>query len=396
MIQIVSSLTDPIVIAYNIGMVLIFLVWIYQDKLPMKQILLKGRLLYWYIFSFSWLIFSVFANFLFLGSDVDDAIISGTKAFVNTGVNPYANKVVVHLLNNEVVLGLYHYFPSDLFAYSFIYTICKPFLPLIPHISLHFFSYSVQLNIALENSWFVFGNFVFLTIAYFFVKKILDPVEHKRLVPIYIFITAFFLFTNSSLLVLYFAIGFYLLKKSLYSSGITAYVLAAGVKYITGLLLFVQIVEEMLMVRKVSDLKFLKPYIIGSVVFIVLIIPFHIDKVLNATFLYQLEVNSRSEVAGIYGPALIEIVLQFGLLDYFSIIFIISCIISIYVAFRYGKSTYEREMILSFLFMFILPFYGTELFIVPLFLWLFKLFDVELNFPDTSSYFKENKILSEQ
>ena len=381
MIQINDTITDPIVILYNLGMLCIILLWVYQDKLTLKKIITTGNLVYWYIFSFIWLIFSVIANFTFLGSDVDDAIISGTEAFVNTGANPYAKNVVVHLLDHQVVLGLYHYFPSDLLVYSLVYSVFKPINSVFPF---------------LKNSWFVVGNMLFLTISYFFVKKILDQVAHKRLIPIYIFITAFFLFTNSALLVLYFTIGFFFLKKvSNHNAGITAYILAAGVKYITGLLLFVQMIEEFMHVKKISDLKFLKPYIIGTV-FSILIAPFGFYNMINATFLYQLEVSSRSQVAGIYGPILIEVVLLFNLLDYFSIIFIIAVIISIIITFKLGKTTYEREMILSLCFMLILPFYGTELAIVPLLLWLFKLFDVELNFPETSSYFKEKNMQSEQ
>ncbi len=381
MFQVTQTITNPFVIIYNLGVIATIFLWIYQDKVHLKNIITEGNLTYWWFFSIAWLFFSVIANFFFLQSDVDDAIISGTMAFVNNGANPYAQNVVVHLLNNHVVFGLYHYFPTDLFVYSIVYIICKPALVTFPF---------------LKNSWFVFGNIVFLTIGYFFLKKILDKVEHKRLIPIYIFVTGFFLFTNSSLLVLYFTIGFYLIKKlswhnTQYYIGITAYIFAAGVKYITGLLLFVQIVEEFSHVRKIKDLAFLKPYIFGSILFAILIIPFGFYNMLNATFLYQLETSSRSQVAGIYGPILIELVLLFNLLNYYSIIFIIAAFISVLISFKFGKTTYEREIILSFCFLLILPFYGTELTVVPLLLWLFKLFDVELNFPETSFYFNNQK-----
>ena len=374
MIQITDTITNPFVIIYNVGVLLTILLWIYQDKVHLKKIITEGKLIYWYIFSFLWLIFSVLANIFVLKSDVEDAIISATKSFVNNGTNVYKYNVVTHLLNNQVVLGLYHYFPSDLLIYSTIYIFCKPIINVFPF---------------LKDSWFVFGNALFLTIGYIFVKKIVNQVEHKRLVPVYIFVTAFFLFTNSALLVMYFTMGFYLIKKlSMHNSGITAYIFAAGVKYITGLLLFVQIIEEFMHVRKLEDLKFLEPYIIGSIIFAILIAPFGFYNMLNATFLYQLEVSKRSQLAGIYGPLLIELVLEFNLLNYFSFIFIIASIISIFISFKLGKTTYEREIILTFCFLLILPFYGTELTIVPLLLWLFKLFDVELNFPETSSYFK--------
>ena len=103
--------------------------------------------------------------------------------------------------------------------------------------------------------------------------------------------------------------------------------------------------------------------------------------------MFQLAITERSQVAGIYGPILIEAVLVFNLLDYYAIIFAIASLLSIIIALKYGKNTYEKEMILSFLFMMILPFYGTEMLIVPIFLWLFDIFGVQLNFPETSVHF---------
>jgi hypothetical protein len=371
MIQLIDSISNPVVILYNIGVIVVFFLWIYREKVPLKKIVNNGKLEYWIIFSVFWFIFSVFANIYFLPSDVDDAIISGTKAFVLNGANPYSENVVVHLLDHQEVLGLYHYFPSDLLVYSIIFIVLSPIDTLFPF---------------MVNSWFIIGNFFFLCLGYLFVRKILLDVADKRLIPVYIFVTSFFMFSNSALLVLYFVIGFYLIKRlSRYNTGITSYILAAGVKYITGLLLFVQISEELVKIRKISEIKLLIPYFIGSFVFFILILPFGVYNVLNATFLYQIEVNARSQVAGIYGPILIEFVLIFNLLEYYTIIFLIATIISIYIAFKFGKSTYERQMILSFLFMMILPFYGTELTIVPLLLWMFQLFDVELNYPESSS-----------
>lgn len=372
MIQITDLLTDPIVLLYNIGIIGLFVVWIFQDRTKLKKIFTEGSIKNWWIFSSIWFIFSLFANFFVLGSDVDDAIISGAIAFVN-GANPYAQKVVVHLLPSGEVLGLYHYFPSDLLVYGAGYLFFRPYQESFPF---------------LLNSWFFLSNCIFLALGYLFTRKILDEVEDKRLLPIYIFVTCFFLFSNSSLLVLYFTMGFYFIKKlSRYNLGITAYILAAGVKYITGLLIFVQIVEEILHVRSIKELKLFIPYITGSIIFFIIILPYGLYNMLNATILYQIEVNARSQVAQTYGPILINVVLILDLYKFFSIIFGIAVIVSILLTWRFGKTTYEREMILSFLFMLILPFYGTELLIVPILLWVFQLFGVELNFPETSSHF---------
>lgn len=378
MFQLPVSFTDPIVILYNIGIIALFALWFIQDRIPvLKRIITEGNLKNWYVFSSLWFIFSIIANFFFLQSDVDDAVISGAVAFVN-GHNVYAGPCnpgtcyVVHLLPSGPVLGLYHYFPSDLLIYSFIYYIYRPLLSIFPF---------------LRDSWFFIANVIFLFIGYLFVRKILDHVEDRRLIPIYVFVTCFFLFSNSSLLVMYFTIGFYCLKKlSMKKLGITAYVLSAGVKYITGLILFVQFVEEGMKVKSIEDLKFLIPYIVGSIVMLIIILPFGLGNMINATILYQVG-PQRSQVAGIYGPILIEIILLFNILNLFTYIFIISIVVSIVLAFKIGKTTYERQMILCFLFMLILPFYGTELLIVPLLLWMFKLFGVEYNVNNGSTNF---------
>ena len=273
-----------------------------------------------------------------------------------------------HLLPSGEVLGLYHYFPSDLLVYSLVYFIYRPFQELFPF---------------LLNSWFFIANVIFLVIGYFFARKILGPVEDKRLIPVYIFVTSFFLFSNSSLAALYFIIGFYCLKKlSMKKTGITSYVLSAGVKYVAGLLILVQFIEEAIKIKSIKDLKFIIPYIIGALVIFILVFPFGIGNVFSATILYQGDINYRGQVAGIYGPILIELVLLFNVLSYFTYIFIIMAILSVVLAFKFGKSTYERQMILCFLFMLILPFYATELAVVPLLLWMFKLFDAEFNVSD--------------
>ena len=117
---------------------------------------------------------------------------------------------------------------------------------------------------------------------------------NKRLLPPYIIVTCMFLFSNSSLMVLYFVFGYYFFKvRNNAYFGVLFYILAAGVKYMTGLFLLVHFIEEVSHTKKKEDLRFLKPYLLGSVIFLITIMPFGILNVLNATFLYQGDVSTR-------------------------------------------------------------------------------------------------------
>ena len=49
-------------------------------------------------------------------------------------------------------------------------------------------------------------------------------------------------------------------------------------------------------------------------------------------------------------------------------------LIAVLITFWRTRDIYERQMVLCFVVMFILPFFGTELFVVPLFLWIFNQF----------------------
>lgn len=379
---------DILPIIYNVGIFTILVLWLTRKNHSLETWVRTANIkLLWIIF-FIIFIFSFLANLSFLGSDVDDAVISGTMAFVNQGINPYmlnpatGHGVVIHYdrAGNQI-LGLYHYFPTDLFIHSFMYLL---------------FGFLGQIDPALGSAWFLLGNLIFVGAGYVFARKIVD-IDDLQLFPIYGILTSFFLFSNSSLAILYFLAGFYLLKKAyektqpiLYDLGILGYIFSAGVKYATGLLLIILFLEELFTVRKWQDLKAFRPYVIGSIILLVIIIPFGTFDVLKATFLDQGEITSRAEVAGIYGPALVELFLVFfqDILAWFTIVFILAAILSIIIAFKIGKSTYEKQMLLIFLFMFILPFYGTEFLFVPLLLWMFSIFGFELNFPNNSYLFK--------
>ena len=379
---------DILPLIYNVGILVIFILWLTRKKHSLEPWIRNVNIKVLWIIFFIIFVASIISNLTFLGSDVDDAVISATTAFVNQGLNPYivnpstGEGVVVHFdRTGNQILGLYHYFPTDLFLHSIIFLV---------------FGFLGQFDPVLSNAWFFLGNLIFVSGGYLFARKIVQ-LEDNHLLPIYGIVTSFFLFSNSSLAILYFLAGLYLLKAAhekskssksyYYELGILGYIFSAGVKYATGLLLIIQSLEELFAVRKWQDLKAFRPYLVGSLVFLFIIIPFGLFDVLKATFLDQGEVTSRATVAGIYGPILVEIFLFLDLISLFNLAFFLSAILVLIVAFKKGKSTYEKQMWLIFLFMFILPFYGTEFLFIPLLLWLFSIFGFELNFPKSSQHF---------
>ncbi|MHA2363233.1 MAG: hypothetical protein ACXAC7_04700 [Candidatus Hodarchaeales archaeon] len=363
---------DVLPIIYNLGILTLFIFWLTRnnDRNPLEGWIKRGNLKLLWILFIVVLILSLVSNLTFLGSDVDDAVVSGTMAF-SSGSNPYQEDVVVHFdRNGTKILGLYHYFPSDLLVYTVIYFL---------------FGFLEIFDPRLFNSWFFIGNVIFLSLGYLLTRKIVD-VPDNRLFPLYGLITSFFLFTNSSLALLYFLIGFYLFKRFKDKNepyrldfGIFSYIMSAGVKYIAGLLLVVHTLEDALTIRRLQDLRIIRPYLVGSVLFFLLILPFGFFDVLKATFLYQGEISARSEVAGVYGPILVEIMLFLDIIELYTVCFFLTSGICVIIAFRKGETTYERQMWLSYLFMFILPFYGTEFLIIPLILWFFSIFGFEIN-----------------
>lgn len=386
-----GDLISPMVILYNLACVGLVGLWATRDKHQIENWVRQAdHRIWWGVFLLTLLI-SLSANLTFLTTDVEDAIISACKAFVNDGSNPYQDLVVVHHLNDQDVLGLYHYFPTDLLVYSLFYvTFGKMLDPLAFEVGV---PDQMMFELTFEGTWFLIANSIFLGLSYIITRKVLPEIPDKRLLPIFGFVVSFFLFTNSALMVLYFVLGLYCflnLKHQLrHDAGVVSYIASAGVKYVTGLFLVVQFVEETLAVRKIGDLRFLRPYLVGGAFFLLTILPFGALEVLEATFIYQGAVEERSSIAGVYGPLLVEVALVLGLFEYYTIIFLIASVVTFGIAFYVGKNTYERQMWWTFLLFFVLPFYATEMFVIPVLLWLFAIFGKEFNFPSSSYWFTD-------
>jgi hypothetical protein len=119
-----------------------------------------------------------------------------------------------------------------------------------------------------------------------------------------------------------------------------------------------------------SLVKELSPYISGSFVLTIISLPFGLIDVIVAVFLYQGDPAYRDDVAQSVGPLLTEILKIFQLNSSYLLCAAIILIIALYIIRNH--TTYEKIIHVSFLVMFILPFYGTELFITLPFYWWFK------------------------
>ncbi|PWI48951.1 hypothetical protein CEE45_04265 [Candidatus Heimdallarchaeota archaeon B3_Heim] len=292
-------------------------------------------------------------------TDVDDAITSGVEAFL-AGHNPYQEDVVIHHLPSGITYGRYHYFPPDLLTYSGFYII------------------SGGIFAFLGTYWFVPLHLLMLIPGYWFLTRIVDWPHHK-LIPFYILLVTPFLFTNSMLMWFFFIIGYYYYEiRNNQDLGMIFYVFAASVKYLVGFIIvfyFFQSIQTIVREKNRIQLrsfiiKEMRPYLIGGLALAVISLPFNLIDVIVSVFLYQGDLAARGEVAQLVGPLLIEIlkILRLESLYILSVIFII--ILSLFLL--RSHTTYEKIIHISFMSMFILPFYGTELFITLPFYWWFK------------------------
>ena len=293
-------------------------------------------------------------------TDVDDAITSGVQAFLQ-GKNPYVDNVVIHHTPTGPILGRYHYFPPDLLTYSLFYIFA----------GFYFYPF-------LDTYWFIPLHLGLVVIGYWFVTKIVKW-PHSRLAPFYLLLLIPFFFTNSILMWFFFLMGYYLYEiKQRKNLGMVLYVFAASVKYMVGIIIVVYMIESIKEVIFLKDkilnwkkgLKILNPYIISSLCLFFISLPFNVFEVFISVFIYQGVVGVREEVAQSVGPLLIEI-LKFFSLEMLYLIFVCFILIGTIIILR-KKTPYEKIMHFSFIVMFILPFYATELFITVPFWWLFK------------------------
>lgn len=357
------------IIGYNLVCLVLIGLWRINPNLNEK---IKNWKYSWLIASSILLsIMMLSINLFLLGTDVDDAITSGTLGFLD-GKNPYTDKVVLHHLYGEDVWSVYHYLPPDLY----FHTITRFFLETQMPFVLTW----------LDVQWIVIPYLVILIPTYFIAHKI-SELSHQRFLPVFLVIISAFLFTNSILMLVLFVIGEYFHRRGLKMLAITFYILSASIKYMSGLWIIVMFLEDLKQFQNKRNWSFLKFYILPSLILFLLCLPFGIDNVTSAAFLYQGDPETREQVAQTRGPLLIELLIMLGLDNLYLGIFVI--LIGIILLLTHQMKFKKRVMIVSLGILLLLPFYGTELAIIPLFFWLLPEYvDKEgqtLNYPKNSS-----------
>jgi len=353
-------------ILYNLIFISLWILWFVYHREEENQGL--KRLFSKYLHNSKWfylitgLLIVVFLYLLFsyaiTNTDVDDAITSAVHAFLQ-GINPYQKDVVEHYINSEMVPGRYHYFPPDLLTYSLFYI-------LVGHFFVFFF----------DTYWFVPLHFLLIIPSYWIITQLVEW-PHHRLFPFTLLLITPFLFTNSMLMWFFFLIGYYYYeKKERHILGMVFYVLAASVKYMVGFIIlfyFVRTIKELYKERgpfniwKLVGYK-LTPYIISSLVLILICLPFGLIDVIKSVFIYQGDPQYREDVAQSVGPLLIEILKSLNLISLYLPIVGVIVILALIILIK--QPTYDQIIHFSFLAMIILPFYATELFItLPFFFW---------------------------
>lgn len=355
-------------ILYNLIFISLWIIWfVYhneEENQRLKSVFRKYLMNMKLFYPITGILIAIFLYFLLsyavINTDVDDAITSAVQEFLK-GHNPYQEDVVEHHTPSGIVLGRYHYFPPDLLTYSLFYLLFGNVLfPL------------------LGTYWFVPLHFLLIIPGYWIITQLVDW-PHHRLLPFTFLLITPFLFTNSMLMWFFFLIGYYFYeKKEKYVLGMVFYVLAASVKYMVGFIIlfyFLQTLKELRiegepMKNWQSFRQRLTPYIISSIVLTFVSLPFGLMDVINSVFIHQGDPQSREDVAQIVGPLLIEILKITNLISlYLPVAGIIAILAFILIR---NQPTYDQIIHYSFLFMIILPFYATELFITLPFYWWFK------------------------
>ncbi|MFX0061446.1 MAG: hypothetical protein ACFFC7_04605 [Candidatus Hermodarchaeota archaeon] len=357
-----------LIILYNVGFLVLFFIWLKKRDIKLLKFFqeLDIRILW----AFCLLLFLIISFISFnLPTDVDDAVVGGAKAFLN-GHNPYMENVVPHTLpNNTDIKSVYHYFPPDLLTYAF-------FVFIFGFISSPILTPTIIMLLA---------NLIILLPTYIFFDKILrEKLSPKRSFPLFLVLSSPFIVNNSILMLAFFVIGYffwntrqtcYISKQENKILGMIFYVLSASVKYMTGILILVHFFDDLKVLFQQSTpfrgrFLFLLPYFLASLVLASFCLPFGLFEVFKAVFLYQGDPSYRGGVAAMTGPFLIEFLV---FIDASSLYIPVAAIIFV-LAFSYSFynksfSLVDKQVFLCFLAMFILPFYATELFVIPLFLW---------------------------
>ncbi|MFX1534740.1 MAG: hypothetical protein ACFFDI_11000 [Promethearchaeota archaeon] len=356
-----------LIILYNVGFLVLFFLWLKKRDIKLLKLFqeLDIRIL-WTICLLLFLIIS-FVSFN-LPTDVDDAVVGGAEAFLE-GDNPYIKNVVPHTLpNGTEIFSVYHYFPPDLLTYAIFVFI------------FGFISFPISSTIIM-----LLANVVLLLPTYIFVDKILrEKLSPKRSFPLFLVLSSPFIVNNSILMLTFFVIGYFFwnTKETWFMSkqenkilGMIFYVLSASVKYMTGILILVHFFDDLkTLFRQSKPLQerflFLLPYFLASLVLVIFCLPFGLFEVFKAVFLYQGDPSYRGGVAAMTGPFLIEVLVFIGASSlYIPVAAIIFVLAFSYSFYNKSFSLADKQVFLCFVVMFILPFYATELFVIPLFLW---------------------------
>ncbi|MFX1252674.1 MAG: hypothetical protein ACFFCZ_13795 [Promethearchaeota archaeon] len=356
-----------LIILYNVGFLALFFIWLKKREIKLLKFFqeLDIRIL-WTMCLLLFLIISIVS--FNLPTDVDDAVVGGAEAFLG-GHNPYIEDVVPHTLPNGTdIWSVYHYFPPDLLTYA-IFTLIFGFI-----------SSPMRSTVIM-----LLANLIILLPTFFFVDKILrDKLPPKRSFPLFLVLSSPFIVNNSILMLAFFVVGYFfwntretwfMSKQENKVLGMIFYVLSASVKYMTGILILVHFFDDLKLVFQQSThfrqrFLFLLPYFLASLVLAIFCLPFGLLEVIKAVFLYQGDPSYRGGVAAMTGPFLIEFLVFIGASSlYIPIAAIVFVLAFIYSFYNKSFSLADKQVFLCFVAMFILPFYATELFVIPLFLW---------------------------
>lgn len=349
---------------YNVSFLAVLLVWLNKEKLETRVKLSNVTL--WGLSAIITTI-SIVINVLFVIydlTDVDNVLWTGSEAFVE-GINPYTNKVVEHIhADGEVFYSYYNYGPVNLIVYSLFFLLFGP----------------------LFGKWWLFpASFVLSTACYFTHGAMRRNAEeminigpelensfpliawnHQRDLPLFCMLFSPFLVNNSILMLLFFMIGQYFRQKDQRTLEVIFYVLGAQVKFMTGLIVAIMLIDQV-RGRDLSP-KALFPYLGGILVYILGAIPFDLYGVIRGELLQQ---GVPSERTGqIAGPLLVEILLFFETPDLLIPMALFIMAVSYWRTIN--RPLEDREIILCLISLFLLPFYGTELAIIPFALIIFS------------------------
>jgi hypothetical protein len=355
-------------ILYNLFFFIVLAAWLNKEKLERR---VKINTLTLWLISGLFTAIAIIINILMVVydlTDVDNALWTGSEAFVD-GNNPYTNEVVEHIdTDGESFLSYYNYGPVNLVVYSIFFVLFGP----------------------LFDEWWLFPTSFILGAACYFTHGamrgkteklvIIDPEEknsgrliawnHRRDLPLFCMLISPFLVNNSILMLLFFMIGRYFRQEDHKTAEVSFYVLGAEVKFMTGLIIAIMYLDQI----RSQDLSWKAhlPYFTGVLVYFLSALPFDFYAVIRGELLQQ---GVPSERTGqIAGPILIEILLFFEISDLLIPTALIILMLSYWTTIK--RPLPDREIIICLISLFLLPFYGTELAVIPFALIMFNYTDI--------------------